>query len=1374
MALAVEAGVIKPFYLSNPWLAVLATEDAIQAVKSVPGVKYIAMDSPLTDGANPDITSPPLTVSDIDDRVASYIKDVESYQPDVQVGDIEPYPYLTSDKLDGTDVGEIKTYVDGLISRGATPAFFHLDINYNDLPPTATFQQDLLELQSYFAGDNAGNENIPFGILFDEPGMVASDQDYSTKTLQNIDKVKSAMGVPQQAVFDSNDARDQFGNQYLPTNVPETQPYTSTWLVNQGIQDLLLAGGVSLSGGMATFSTSALAGGGTAGTHTITALYSPDSDANFAGSESSDEDPPQNALQVVNPTSSSVSVSWTPGTSVFGHQTATFTASVSAESTGPPGYPTGTVTFTDGSTALASVPLTSGQATFTSQTTFTSQAIFTTSLLSHGTHIISANYSGDENFRNSDSASLHAVVNITSSKTTISSSLDSSALDQTVTFTATVSPVSPSTGTPTGTVNFIDGSGSSAITLASDVTLDTSGQATFTSSTLALGTHTITASYVSDDGNFTDSNGDDSSDPYMVVQDATTVSLASDVNHAAFGQVVNFTATISAPGTPTGTVTFTEGSTTLTTGVAVTSGKAIFPTSSLSAGTHTITATYSGDSNFGGSSGDDSSSPQVVTQAGSSITVSSSVSPASETSVVGQTVTFTATVVSAESGGAGTPTGTVTFQEGLNHNSTLAGSVAMTSGHATFTTSTLALGPHTITASYLGDGNFGGISGDDSGSPQVVSHASSTVAVSSSANSSVWGQVVTFTATVSAVSPGAIWPNAGVPTGTVTFKEGSTTLVENPIAPIPTFTTSTLSPGILTITVNYQATFTTSKLSVGTHTITASYSGDSNFVGSDDDATPFGQTVNPDTTSVVIAASPASVVTGQAVSFIATITNTSATGQTPTGSVQFTIDGSNFGSLRSLSGSSNTATAVSVSTTFTASSGTHTITAQYVNADVDFSSADGSTSLKAGQDTTSTTDVTSSVDPSVYGQTVTFSVTVQAAAPGAGVPTGAVTFSDQVGTLGSGTLNGSGLATFTTSTLSTSVHTVTASYDGDSNFRLSNDSESATPLVQTVQAHTTTSIKSSAQPAGNQGLVLFTVTVAPVSPGSGTPTGTVTFLDGSSTIATASLSGGKTIFHLLYPGIGVHTLKASYAGDTNFAGSSGVFQETIQVGTDTYLSVPASTVYGQVTTFTATVRSLGQLGYLFIPPGAVTFWDTFNGTVKKLGVRNLVANTNAGFSTATFSTGLLPFGSHTITAVFGSPGNTGAVYVSSASLPEQLTVQGITTTTLTPSTYNPTANEIVTFTATVIPRPVTAGAPTGRVRFMDDSTTTIGSAELTTGLTDSTATYAPALSKGKHNITAEYVDAGDSQFINSPVSNSIAEQSWPTPAPPSSSRGQMS
>ena len=174
---------------------------------------------------------------------------------------------------------------------------------------------------------------------------------------------------------------------------------------------------------------------------------------------------------------------------------------------------------------------------------------------------------------------------------------------------------------------------------------------------------------------------------------ATQTVLDSSPNPSAYGQPVTFTATVTAAGAPVtqGTVAFSEGSTVLGGPIALNAnGQAVFTTSGLGPGPHTITAAYSGSAAFAGSS---ASVGQSVGAASSQTTVVPSANP----SGFGQPVTFTATVVSA---GSPATQGTVIFREGAT---VLAGPLALdASGHASFATSSLAVGNHTITADYSG------------------------------------------------------------------------------------------------------------------------------------------------------------------------------------------------------------------------------------------------------------------------------------------------------------------------------------------------------------------------------------------------------------------------------------------------------------------------------------------------------------------------------------------------------------------------------------------------------------------------------------------------------------------------------------------------
>jgi hypothetical protein len=171
----------------------------------------------------------------------------------------------------------------------------------------------------------------------------------------------------------------------------------------------------------------------------------------------------------------------------------------------------------------------------------------------------------------------------------------------------------------------------------------------------------------------------------------TNVALISSLNPSLVGQAVTFTATVSAGISPTGTITFKDGATTLGTS-PLNSGQATLTTLTLASGPHAITAVYSGDAQNG--SNTSSALSQAVGQAATATVVSSSANPSNS----GQAVTFTATVTS----GGGTPTGTVTFNDG----SAAIGSATLAGGIATVTTSALTTGTHSITAVYLGNGNL--------------------------------------------------------------------------------------------------------------------------------------------------------------------------------------------------------------------------------------------------------------------------------------------------------------------------------------------------------------------------------------------------------------------------------------------------------------------------------------------------------------------------------------------------------------------------------------------------------------------------------------------------------------------------------------------
>jgi serine protease len=368
--------------------------------------------------------------------------------------------------------------------------------------------------------------------------------------------------------------------------------------------------------------------------------------------------------------------------STFG-QSVTFTASVTGTA------PTGSVAFTANGATIAgcgATALTGAGNTRTAQCA--------TSALATGGRSIVATYGGDAGNAGSASSPLTQTVNKASSTTGLASSANPSTYGATVTFTATVSAV-----TPTGNVSFaVDGgtiAGCGAVTLAGSGNVRTAQCAT---SALAAGTRNVVATYAGDANN----NGSASSTLSQTVNKAaSTTGLASSANPSAAGASVTFTASVTGLA-PTGTVGFTDNGATIAGCSAVAlagpgnTRTAQCATASLPAGSRSIVATYGGDAGNNGSA----SVPlvqSVVASSATTTTLASSENP----SVAGSPVTFTASVA------GNAPTGSVAFSDG---GSAIPGcaAVALAGSGSTRTASCtaggLAAGNHAIVATYGGDG----------------------------------------------------------------------------------------------------------------------------------------------------------------------------------------------------------------------------------------------------------------------------------------------------------------------------------------------------------------------------------------------------------------------------------------------------------------------------------------------------------------------------------------------------------------------------------------------------------------------------------------------------------------------------------------------
>jgi uncharacterized delta-60 repeat protein len=686
----------------------------------------------------------------------------------------------------------------------------------------------------------------------------------------------------------------------------------------------------------------------------------------------------------------------------------------------------------------------------------------------------------------------------------------------------------------------------------------------------------------------------------------------------------------------------------------------------------------------------------------------------------GQSVTFTATVTAGANADLALTGTNVRFVEGATTLATVALDAA---GKATYTPSGLGLSVamHTIQAVYDENANWLGSSAQV---VQDVQKADTTTSVSSGANPSVFGQSVTFTATVAAVSPGA-----GTPTGTVTFLDGASSI------------------GTGNLNGSGVATLSISALSVGNHTITASYGSDTNYNGSSGSLTSNPQVVNKANTATAVASSKNPSILNQSVTFTATVSASAPGAGTPTGTVTFLDGGSSIGTGTLSSG-------VATLSTSALTVGNHTITTTYAG-DGNFNGSAGSLTgnPQVVNKMPTTTSLTSSPNPARFGQSVTFTATVVATPPGTGTPTGTVTFLDGGSSIGTGTLDASGVATLTTTTLTTGNHTMTASYGSDATFDVSTGSLTGNPQVVN-KADTTTALSSAANPSVFGQPVTFTATITATVPGAGTPTGTVTFLDGASTIGTGTLSAGVATLTSSTLAVGNHTITTTYPGDGNFNSSGGSLTGNPQVvnhadTTTTLTSSQNPSLPGQTVIFTATITATAP--GMGTPTGTMNFLD---------GGNPLGSGTLSG-GVATLTTSTLTPGSHTITTSYAGDTNFNAGTGSLTGNPQ--VVAKFTTNTTIDAVTPPgpiTLGSSTVVTASVAVPPPGSGTPTGTI--------TVTSTDTSTNATDTCAFATPGgtgctlipTTIGSKAITATY--GGDSTFATSTSSATAFSVTPPT------------
>jgi uncharacterized delta-60 repeat protein len=276
---------------------------------------------------------------------------------------------------------------------------------------------------------------------------------------------------------------------------------------------------------------------------------------------------------------------------------------------------------------------------------------------------------------------------------------------------------------------------------------------------------------------------------------------------------------------------------------------------------------------------------------------------------------------------------------------------------------------------------------------------------------------------------------------------------------------------------------------------------------------------------------------------------------------------------------------------------------------------------------TTTTVITSNANPSVYGQPVTFTATVFSSVQ---IPDGSVEFYLDGAVIPTATvvLNAAGQALYTPSLtlLPVGAHTLTAKFLENDRFKTSQH----TGFTQTVlKADTTTSITVAPEPSVVGQVVTITYTIAPVAPGAGAPTGTVTVTDGTQQCQGTVAAGSCTI---TYTSPGVRNLTASYPGDSNFNLSSTAAPTAHTVNkADTTTTITSDTpdpsVVAQVVTINFTVA--------VVAPGAGT--PTGNVTVSD-GVESC-SSAIAPAGTGSCTIALTTVGVRTLTATYDGDGN---------------------------------------------------------------------------------------------------------------------------------------
>ncbi len=710
----------------------------------------------------------------------------------------------------------------------------------------------------------------------------------------------------------------------------------------------------------------------------------------------------------------------------------------------------------------------------------------------------------------------------------------------------------------------------------------------------------------------------------------TTTTLTTSASTIAQSSPLTVTATVTATSgsaTPTGSVTFYSGGTALGTGT-LSSGVATITTSTLPVGSDYLSAVYAGTSTFNAST----SSAVDVTVNSSNVNSTTTLSASSTSVSQNSPVTLTASVKA--SSAASAPTGSVTFYNG----STTIGTATLSGGVASISSSSLPVGSDSITAVYSGTSS---VASSTSNAVTIVVNAavvSTTTNLAASTATITQGALVTFTATVAQSS------GTNTPTGSVSFYNGSALLGS-----------ASLSSGV--------ASISTSTLPSGTVSVSAAYSGAVAFNASSSNIVVV--TVNPDSsanvnTATTLTASAAAVTQNSPITLVATVKPASGT-TAPTGTVTFLNGGTVIGSATLSSG-------VGSLTTSTLPAGADALVASYAGSSSFNASNSIPVSITVSPTLVNTAVVLSASSLQVSaGASVTLTATVKSV-NGLTPSIGSIDFFNGTVSLGTASVV-SGVAKLNTPTLAPGTYPVSAKYVGSATFS-SSTSSTLSIIVKASAVVTETSLSASSASVVQDSSVAFTAVVKPSS-GSTSPSGSVTFYNGSTKLGAATLSAGTASLSDSSLPQGLQSITAVYSGSSSFLSSSSnavsvkimpKSSAPVLINTNTKVASSASQAdQGFTISLTATVApSSGST----VPTGEVIF------TVgqKQIGTSTL-SNGKAYLATAA-----LPAGEDNVVASYA--GNSSFAASSSSAVVVKISGPDFTVEA-TPASISATAGQTV-------------------------------------------------------------------------------------------------